>query len=50
MKFSREHWPEIIASAHGDQGARVYLQGRSDVELIEIADVASGDDLDFKIE
>ena len=50
VKFSREHWPEIIASAHGDQGARVYLQGRSDVELIEIADVASGDDLDFKIE
>ena len=50
VKFSREHWPEIIASAHGDQGARAYLQGRSDVELIEIADVASGDDLDFKIE
>jgi nicotine blue oxidoreductase len=50
VKFGREHWSEIIASAHGDQGARAYLQGRSDVELIEIADVASGDDLDFKIE
>ena len=50
VKFGREHWAEIIASAHGDQGARAYLQGRSDVELIEIADVASGADLDFKIE
>lgn len=50
VKFSREHWAEIIVSAHGDQGARAYLKGRSDVELIEIADVASGADLDFKIE
>ena len=50
VKFGREHWADIIASAHGDQGARAYLQGRSDVELIEIADVASGEDLDFKIE
>ncbi|PHX61032.1 MAG: molybdopterin-guanine dinucleotide biosynthesis protein MobA [Actinobacteria bacterium] len=50
VKFSREHWADIIDSAHGDQGARAYLLGRDDIELIEIADVASGDDLDFKIE
>ena len=49
VKFSREHWAGIIESARGDEGARAYLRGREDVELIEIADVASGVDLDYNI-
>lgn len=50
VKFSREHWAEIIKVAHGDQGARTYLHGRNDIDLIEISDVASGVDLDYKIQ
>lgn len=49
VKFNREHWAEIIEIAHGDEGARTYLRDREDVELIEIADVASGADLDYNI-
>ena len=49
VKFSREHWAGIIEIARGDEGARAYLRGREDVELIEIADVASGVDLDYNI-
>ena len=49
VKFSREHWAGIIEIARGDDGARAYLSGREDVELIEIADVASGVDLDYNI-
>ena len=50
VKFSRSHWPEVIKVADGDQGAREFLRGRGDIELIELSDVASGEDLDFKIE
>jgi len=46
VKFGRTHWAGIAESAQGDAGAREYLRGRSDLFLVEVADVASGHDLD----
>lgn len=37
---------EIIAVAAGDEGARQFLAGRSDVVRVEIGDVATGADMD----
>ncbi len=45
--LAREHWPEVIATAVGDQGARAFLRARPDlVTLIECADTGSPDDID----
>jgi CTP:molybdopterin cytidylyltransferase MocA len=46
VKFAREHWAEVIAVAMGDEGARRFLSGRSDVVRVEIGDVATGADMD----
>jgi CTP:molybdopterin cytidylyltransferase MocA len=46
VKFAREHWADVSAVARGDEGARRFLKGRSDVVLIEIGDVAVGLDMD----
>ena len=47
VRFGREHWAAIAATARGDAGARDYLRARADeVILIEVGDVASGEDLD----
>jgi nicotine blue oxidoreductase len=48
VKLSRAHWAEALAAASGDEGARRFLNGRSDVALIEIGDVADGRDIDFR--
>ncbi len=47
--FARSHWPAVIDTAREDEGARKYLQGRTDITLIEVGDVASGEDLDLPI-
>lgn len=45
--LARAHWPEVIATATGDQGARAFLRARADlVTLIECADTGSPDDID----
>jgi len=45
--LAREHWPEVSASAAGDQGARAFLRARPDlVTLIECGDTGSPDDID----
>jgi CTP:molybdopterin cytidylyltransferase MocA len=45
--LAREHWPEVIATAVGDQGARAFLRARADlVTLIECGDTGSPDDID----
>lgn len=42
-----EHVAGVVAAASGDRGARDYLRAHdSEVTVIEIGDVASGDDLD----
>jgi nicotine blue oxidoreductase len=48
--FARSHWPAVIDTARGDEGARKFLQGRTDITLIEVGDVASGEDLDSPID
>lgn len=45
--LGREHVPGVMEAALGDRGARDYLQAHAaDVVVIEIGDVASGEDLD----
>jgi len=45
--FGAEHWPGVIASAKGDQGARSYLRTRADeIELVECGDIADPSDID----
>jgi CTP:molybdopterin cytidylyltransferase MocA len=42
-----DHWPGVIESAVGDQGARAYLTGR-DVTPVECGDLATGRDVDSR--
>ncbi len=45
--LAREHWPEVIETAAGDQGARAFLRARPDlVTLVECGDTGSPDDID----
>ena len=45
--LAREHWPEVIATATGDRGARAFLRARPDlVTLIECGDTGRPDDID----
>jgi len=45
--LARQHWPEVIATASGDQGARGFLRARPDlVTLIECGDTGRPDDID----
>lgn len=49
VKFARSTWPELAASAHGDQGARDYIASHPDeITLIEIGDLATGEDMDVR--
>jgi CTP:molybdopterin cytidylyltransferase MocA len=44
---AREYWPEVIARAVGDSGARAFLRARPDlVTLVECGDTGSPDDID----
>jgi nicotine blue oxidoreductase len=45
--LAREHWPEVIKAAAGDQGARGFLRARPDlVTLVECGDTGRPDDID----
>lgn len=45
--LAREHWPDVIATATGDQGARAFLRTRPDlVTLVECGDTGRPDDID----
>ena len=45
--LAREHWPEVIATATGDQGARAFLRRRPElVTLVECGDTGRPDDID----
>jgi len=48
VKFSRKHWQGVIASAVGDVGARNYLASRSDVQYVELGELAEGTDVDTR--
>ena len=44
--LGREHWAGVIAQAHADEGARGYLKGHPQLELVECGDIATADDVD----
>jgi nicotine blue oxidoreductase len=45
--LAREHWPEVIETATGDQGARAFLRAHQDlVTLVECGDTGRPDDID----
>jgi nicotine blue oxidoreductase len=45
--IAREHWPEVVAMAAGDAGARPFLRSHPDlVTLVECGDTGSPDDID----
>ena len=45
--LAREHWPEVIAMATGDQGARAFLRARPElVTPVECGDTGRPDDID----
>jgi nicotine blue oxidoreductase len=46
--IAREHWPELLAALHGDEGARPFLSGRTDVLAVDCADLATGRDIDTR--
>jgi CTP:molybdopterin cytidylyltransferase MocA len=46
VRIPREHFRELIDTVSGDEGARSFLKGRSDVAVVEVGDVASGRDID----
>jgi molybdenum cofactor cytidylyltransferase/nicotine blue oxidoreductase len=43
--IGRDHWAGVIASVHGDHGARDYLS-MHDVTMVECGDLATGMDVD----
>ncbi|ORA27006.1 nucleotidyltransferase family protein [Mycobacterium aquaticum] len=46
--IARSHWPALLASLRGDEGARAFLRGRDDVEAVECSDLATGVDIDVR--
>jgi len=46
--ISSRHRSELLATLAGDQGARTFLAGRTDVVAVECADLASGADIDVR--
>jgi nicotine blue oxidoreductase len=50
VRFARSHWPDVMAVARGDQGARRFLGGRDDIAFVEVGDLAQGDDMDVPAE
>lgn len=46
--IARRHWPDLVSGLHGDEGARPFLAGRTDVIAVDCADLASGQDIDSR--
>ncbi|MFI6305098.1 NTP transferase domain-containing protein [Amycolatopsis thailandensis] len=44
--LGRRWWPEIVAGASGDKGARDWLKGRPDLRLVACGDLGTGQDVD----
>ena len=44
--IARTHWPDLLEGLAGDEGARAFLDGRTDVVAVDCADLASGQDID----
>ena len=50
VRIPREHFRALIDSVSGDEGARSFLVGRSDIDFVEVGDIADGTDLDLATE
>jgi nicotine blue oxidoreductase len=48
--IARAHWPALVATLHGDEGARSFLAARTDVVWVDCADLATGADIDVNPE
>ena len=49
VKIERRHWIPIIETLSGDSGAKDYLNSHaSELVLVEVGDLATGEDLDMK--
>lgn len=48
--IARPHWPHLVATVRGDEGARSFLAARDDVVLVDCADLATGADVDVNPE
>ena len=46
--IARRYWPDLLNGLHGDEGARPFLGGRTDVVAVDCADLASGVDIDTR--
>ena len=46
--IARRHWPDLLDGLRGDEGARLFLGGRTDVVAVDCADLASGQDIDVR--
>jgi nicotine blue oxidoreductase len=46
--IARRHWPDLLSQLHGDEGARPFLGGRTDVIAVDCADLATGRDIDTR--
>jgi nicotine blue oxidoreductase len=46
--IARRHWPELVDTLRGDQGARSFLASRDGVVCVDCADLATGVDIDVK--
>ncbi len=46
--IASRHRSELLATLAGDQGARRFLAGRTDVVAVECADLATGADIDVR--
>jgi nicotine blue oxidoreductase len=46
--IARRHWPDLLEGLSGDEGARAFLTGRTDVVAVDCADLASGQDIDAR--
>ena len=44
--ISRRHWPALLQTLSGDEGARRFLSTRTDVVAVDCADLATGADID----
>jgi CTP:molybdopterin cytidylyltransferase MocA len=44
--IARTHWPALLDGLAGDEGARAFFGGRTDVVAVDCADLASGQDVD----
>jgi nicotine blue oxidoreductase len=44
--IARRHWPALLAALRGDEGAKPFLRGRTDVVTVDCGDLATGADID----